>query len=299
MSLYLIACSLLTVLFIGILLFNARLRRSLQAPREAIQKSLALHGIQGQNIHFPTLRGRSLHGWFLPAQAQGAALDKHTTIIICHGWGSNREHMLPLARPLQSAGFNILLFDARNHGTSDADNFSSMPRFAEDIAAAIQWRKAQTLNAVVAERLVLIGHSVGAAASLLAASRRVDQGDIAAVISLSAFAHPDGMMRRWLHDKGLPFFPLGWYVLNYVQWVIGNRFDAIAPVNTIRAITCPVLLVHSRDDTVVPLSDAEMIYAQRRSDDVILYVLPGGHDATEHIETHSDMLIRFIEHSFD
>lgn len=55
------------------------------------------------------------------------------------------------------------------------------------------------------------------------------------------------------------------------------------------------LLVHGRDDTLVPISDAEEIYAQRRSDAVILYVLPGGHDATEHIETHSKVLIRFIE----
>jgi pimeloyl-ACP methyl ester carboxylesterase len=36
---------------------------------------------------------------------------------------------------MQLAGFTVLLIDARNHGGSDADTFSSIPRFAEDLDA--------------------------------------------------------------------------------------------------------------------------------------------------------------------
>jgi pimeloyl-ACP methyl ester carboxylesterase len=114
------------------------------------------------------------------------------------------------------------------------------------------------------------------------------------VISLSAFAHPDGMMRRWLAEKGLPFFPLGWYVLRYVEHVIGHRFDAIAPENTLPEIRCPVLLAHGRDDTVIPQSDAEHLHACRGDASVELRLLPGDHDLSQHIDDEMPQLLAFL-----
>lgn len=75
--------------------------------------------------------------------------------------------------------------DARNHGQSDTHSFSSLPRFAEDLESVLEWL--HTNHPTACEKLVLLGHSVGAGAVLLAASRRTD---IAAVISVSAFAGP-------------------------------------------------------------------------------------------------------------
>ena len=280
--------SILTIVVVSLLLLlhglNTRLRRSLTAPREPIVQSLTQHGITGQTIHIPTQRNKMLTGWLLPGKPQQGL------IIITHGWGANRELMLPLARPLHAAGFSVIVFDARNHGSSDSDNFSSMPRFAEDIEAVLRW--SQTQSQLKTERIALIGHSVGAAATLLAASRR---RDIAAVVSLAAFAHPDGMMRRWLAAKGLPFFPLGWYVLNYVQWVIGHRFDKIAPINTIQTIRCPILIMHGSDDTTIPPDDAQALFEHRPHNQVILKILPGEHDASEEIAAHIDELVEFLQ----
>lgn len=263
-------------------LFHRRLRVNLAAPREPLTHSLAEHAVDGETVSIPTLRDRTLVGWWLPAEGCG-------TVVITHGWGANRELMLPLARPLQAAGFNVLLFDARNHGESDSDTFSSMPRFAEDTEAAIAWLRHRP--GMADAPVALLGHSVGAAAVLLAASRR---NDIAAVISLSAFAHPDGMMRRWLAEKGLPFFPLGCYVLRYVERVIGHRFEAIAPENTLAKIGCPVLLAHGRDDTVIPLSDAERLHAHRGNTAAELRLLPGDHGLSQHIDDEMPQLLTFL-----
>ena len=264
-------------------LFHRRLRVSLAAPRVAVTASLEAHGVVGETVTFPTRRGRTLTGWWLPGEGRG-------TVVITHGWGANRELMLPLARPLQAAGWNVLLFDARNHGDSDADTFSSMPRFAEDTEAALAWLRARP--GMAEAPAALLGHSVGAAAVLLAASRR---DDIGAVVSLSAFAHPDGMMRRWLAGKGLPFFPLGWYVLRYVERVIGHRFDAIAPVTTLPRVRCPVLLVHGRDDRVIPPEDAERLFDSRGETPARLHLLPGDHDLSRHIEAELPALLAFLQ----
>ena len=249
-----------------------------------MQCSLDDHGLTGHTVRIPTRRQRQLTGWWLPGQAGRGVL------VVTHGWGANRELMLPLARPLQADGWNVLLFDTRNHGESDSDDFSSMPRFAEDIEAAVDWVRADPAFATAP--VALLAHSVGGAAALLAASRR---DDIAGVVSLSTFAHPSDMMRRWLAWKKLPFFPVGWYVLRYVERVIGHRFDDIAPIRTLPRAGCPVLLVHGEDDPVIPAADAQRLYEHRGSTPTTLRLLPGEHDLSEHLETQLPALRAFLE----
>lgn len=90
--------------------------------------------------------------------------------------------MGPVVPPLQSAGFATLLLDARCHGQSDDEEFSSLPRFAEDIAAGLAWLRQQP--EIAPDRIALLGHSVGAGAAIPHAARH---GDVRAVASLAAF----------------------------------------------------------------------------------------------------------------
>ena len=104
----------------------------------------------------------------------------------------------PAGTMLSSAGDkNVLLYDARNHGKSDRDSFSSLPRFAEDLGCAIEWAKQRDPS----QKIVVFGHSIGAAAAMLAASHRTD---IDLVIGLSGFAHPNLVMNRHLTVPGFP-----------------------------------------------------------------------------------------------
>ena len=243
-------------------------------------------GLPYREVKIPTENGKQLFAWFIPAsQAQPAP-----AIAILHGWGSNAEMMLPLALPLHQAGYAMLLFDSRNHGQSDSDAFSSLPRFAEDMERALDWLAQQPH--VDAFRLVAMGHSVGAGAALLVASRRQN---LAAVVSISAFAHPENMMRRVLASKHIPYFPFGFLVLRFVEHTIGRRFNDIAPLNTIRHVSCPVLLVHGENDRTVPVSDAHEIYAQRTSDRVRLLTLKGDHDSSHEILRHAAELVSFLD----
>lgn len=244
---------------------NLTIRRGL-AP-ERVRECGEPSGLPWRTAEIPGVRGKRLFGWFVPAGEAAPAL------VVMHGWGGNAEMMLPLAAPLHAEGYSLLFLDARCHGRSDEDSFASLPRFAEDIEAGLAWLARQP--DIDADRLGVIGHSVGAGAALLVASR---QPRLRAVISLAAFAHPAAMMRRWLASKHVPHWPLGAYVLAYVQRVIGYRFDAIAPVRTIARVGCPVLLVHGADDATVPLSEARQIHAAGAAGRVELLVVPGSHD---------------------
>lgn len=242
-------------------------------------------GLACREVAIPTENGKHLFGWFIPA-AWG---EPAPAVVVLHGWGSNAGMMLPLAPLLHRAGYAMLLFDARNHGQSDSDGSSSLPGFAEDLEHALDWLALQP--GVDAARLSVLGHSLGAGAALLVASRR----DLAAVVSISAFADPESNMRRFLASYHIPYFPFG-HVLRYVkQHTMGYNFSDIAPRNTIRRIRFPVLLVHGSEDDTVPVADAKAIYAERPGENVRLVILAGGHDLTQQAERHAGELIDFFD----
>ena len=266
--------------------FPLIVRIGFRAPRIIEQGSPEQYGLAYREVSIPTENDKRLFAWFVPPPTTGPA----SAVAVLHGWGGNAEMMLPLAQPLHSAGYAVLLFDSRNHGRSDSDGFSSLPRFAEDLEHALDWLALQP--DVDATRLAALGHSVGAAAALLVASRRPD---LAAVASIAAFADPESMMRRFLAAHHVPYFPLGRPVLRYVQHAIGHHFSDIAPRNTIRQVRCPVLLVHGSDDATVPVEDAMAIYARRPGDQVRLLILAGDHDSSREAERHACELIDFLD----
>ena len=236
-------------------------------------------------VRIPGPRGRQLIGWLVspPATAERPA----PAVLAMHGWGGNAAMMWPVVPPLHAAGFAVLLIDARCHGSSDDEEFTSMPRFAEDIAAGLAWLRLQPDIAV--NRLAPLGHSVGAAAALLYASRH---HDVRAVVSLSAFAHPREVMRRFMAKKRVPYPVLGWYVLRHIQRVIGASFDDIAPLATLARVRCPILLVHGRADDTVPVDDAHRLLAV--SGRARLLLVDGDHDLREALAPYSQTLVAFL-----
>jgi dipeptidyl aminopeptidase/acylaminoacyl peptidase len=272
---------------VAIPLLHPWLLRRLAAPRVAHHTSPAELGVPAKAVRIAASGGKTLFGWFVPSRRPAPA----PAVLVMHGWGANAALMLPALPPLHEAGHAVLLLDARCHGESDGEDFTSMPRFAEDIASGLDWLTVQA--GVDPTRLAVIGHSVGAGAALLCAGRR---DDVRAVVSLAAFAHPEDMMRRFLSGIHIPWWPLGWAITHYVSHVIGARFDDIAPVNTISRLSCPALLVHGLRDDTVPFDDARRLLAAA-GPDVRLLPVDADHDLSAAMATGHHAIIEFLRAS--
>lgn len=251
------------------------IRRSLAPERISPAINPGDLGLPFADLSIPLARDKSLQGWLVlpeinPDEPQTAPVPG---VILLHGWGGNRDSLLPLVPALHRAGWACLLIDARCHGNSDTDDFTSLPRFAEDMEAAA--RALALLKTPPVAPLAVIGHSVGAAAALLYASRHAD---LACVVSIAAFSHPVNMMRRWFLQRKIPYVPVGWLILRYVQHVIGARFDDIAPNRSIRQLDCPCLLIHGAEDDMVPSCEAEEIHAASDQERTQLRIIPGTHE---------------------
>ncbi len=269
---------------------NALIFHGLRAPRVAYAQAPAGDFGVATAVSIPTGNQKTLTGWFV--QANGPT--KSPAVVVMHGWGANASLMQGCIAPLHSAGLAVLLLDARCHGRSDGDSHTSLPRFAEDIEAGLDWLRSQSqLNA---RQLAVIGHSVGAGAALLSATRC---SEVRAVVSLSAFAHPHEVMRRYLASCRIPYLLVGWYVLRHVQKVIGSRFDDIAPLRSITRLNCPVLLVHGREDEMVPLSDARRLLAAGHPGSVRLLEVAGRHDLSTSLDEHLPEITDFLRQSLE
>ena len=281
---YLLA--IVPVFAVILLLLLTLIHLGFRVPRNLEKTDPGRMELAFQTVSIPTVSQKRLFGWLLPVPGGT------TTLVILHGWGGNAEQMLPMALPFHRAGMNVLLVDARNHGRSDRDGFSSLPRFAKDLEKSIEWLKRTYPDC--SRKVALLGHSVGGGAVLLTASRR---SDIDAVISVSAFAHPKWMMQRFLKRMHIPA-PLITFVIRYAEWVIGYRYEEIAPINTICHIKCPVLLVHGKADRTVPVEDALTIERGCRRPYIrLLMVENAGHESVEKIKGHKEELVQFLRDS--
>ncbi len=228
-------------------------------------------GLDAEDVTIAGPHGRRLRAWFVPAPVDGP----QPAALVLHGWTGSASLMLPIAKPLLAAGLHVLVLDARCHGRSDDDDFSSMPDFATDAEHALMWLRSDPR--VDPDSVVLVGHSVGAGACLMVAARDTR---VAAVVSISSMADPAEYMGRAMRRRGVPGIAVG-FLLKEIQRAVGQRFNEFAPLATIACLRMPVLLIHGDDDQVVPLADAQALRSAARAGTDLLVIPGAGHSAVD------------------
>jgi uncharacterized protein len=240
-------------------------------PRRPHTTTPAAFGIPFSEVRFPTRRNRHLYGWWIPASQE--APDPPPTLILVHGWGRNVERTMSYVRHFHGLGYDLLAFDARNHGSSDPDRYPNLLMFSEDIRAAVDFVVQRAAGKP--GPIGVIGLSVGGGAAIHAAAH---DDRINSVVTVGAMAHPVDVMRPEFEKRHVPYFPVVWLTLKYLQLRIGARFDRFAPVNVMEKARARMLLVHGEDDIVVPIGQARQLLQAGNPEKIRLWVVRGrGH----------------------
>jgi len=274
---------LVILLFIAFVLFFLILK-AFKNPVRSHDKTPEDISIPFKEIRIPTNNNCSLYGWWIPGKENAPLL------ILVHGWGRNAGRMMPYIEKFHKAGFNLVAFDSRNHGSSDADQHSTMLKFAEDIHSTIEY--AADNGWLKNEKAGLVGLSIGGAASIYAAAH---DERVKAVITVGAFAEPQSVMKKQLEDRYIPT-PIIWASIKYIQYKVGFKFSDIAPVNHIQNAVADFLLIHGEKDLTVPLEQVEKLYKKGPSGKVELWKMPNRGHSDCHFEIGFwDKTIEFLQ----
>jgi alpha-beta hydrolase superfamily lysophospholipase len=112
------------------------------------------------------------------------------TVVLAHGFASDKSTLDMLARRLARAGYAVITFDFRGHGQSRMP-FERVREgrggLLEDMSAAVAYARAHPR--LDGTRIAVGGHSMGASAALRYASY---ESGVAAVIGISGGTDPEG-----------------------------------------------------------------------------------------------------------
>jgi len=229
-------------------------------PRVPVTPLSARTDLEGfRDVSFRSSDGVELSGWWKPGIRDAA-------VILVHGWGANREQMLPQALPLVARGFGALLVDLRGHGASGG-RASGGDREQADVAAASAFARSQPGVAWVGA----IGFSLGGAAVGLAAA---DDPTIRAVVVEAATPSLDDELDVEYGSGG----PVAVRTVRAAMRLLGvspKRVRLIDRIGTLKPR--PVLLVYGERDWLTDPEEAGRIREAAGSSAALWVVRGAGH----------------------
>ncbi|HOM01288.1 MAG TPA: alpha/beta hydrolase [Acetivibrio sp.] len=205
------------------------------------------------DVSFKDITGElTLKGWYF------SVTGSNKTVILAHGYGKNRlnfgESTIHLVKSLLDKGYNVLAFDFRNSGESDGNTTTFGVYEKNDLLGAIQYAKGKG-----SETIVLMGFSTGASTCILAAA---ESSDVDAVIADSPYSDLDAYFEQNINSlTKLPAIPFNKPTTLATFFLAGIEPDEASPVKAVQAVyPRPMLLIHSKDDTKVPVENSRLIY---------------------------------------
>ena len=245
----------------------------------------------------------TLRGWWIPGPAPDN--DTESAIIVVHGLDSNRARdpdlYMPLIRDLRDRGFSVIMFDMRAHGESDGEIMSAGYFERYDVLGAMD--VVETRFGIPAERIGVLGFSMGGVAALLGAA---EEPRLRALVVDSAFANIDDLFASEVADRTpLPEWTIG--VLKPGMEIVarvryGIPLSALKPEEFVGELDIPLLLTHSEDDDRIATDHSERIAAAATHPETRLKSFPsGGHSAafSDHPVAYLDAVTEYFHWRFD
>ncbi len=201
-------------------------------------------------------RGIEIDAWYIAAGSS----DPQGTVLFCHNHGANKGKVLPYARFLNDAGYNLILFDFSNHGNSGKDSklTGALKRRIQDIECVVEHALALD-DTIKIKGVVVMGFSLGCVDGIRYANR--------CPYTLAVIL-----------DSGPPFFIRDIFA-RLVKRVLGNQsrlvfmllffqFRLLAGFayekeiqREIRALSPrPVFFIHGDRDTIIPDAHTRKLY---------------------------------------
>ncbi len=219
-------------------------------PDRALEEWPEDYGLAYKTLALVAVDDMPLAGWHMPSQ-NGA------TIILQHGYESNRDEMLDEAALLIANGYGVAMIDVRAHGESGGEMISFGGHEMKDLDALYNYLLLQP--DVDPNKIGILGNSMGGSLVIQYAAQNPN---INAVVAVSAFSSIDDTVQTSVeHFTNLPGWLFGRPMIWFAEQEVGFSVDTVAATGKIGQISPrPVFLLQGGEDVVVDPASGRRLY---------------------------------------
>jgi pimeloyl-ACP methyl ester carboxylesterase len=312
-ALVLILGTLVTLVFVPLMVLNKYVRISLNIMRTT--KPPLAHGpldyepIVGEPVSFPAFDGLPLAGMLIRAPA---STPRRGLIVFAHEFCSDMYSCARYCRPLQQAGYDILTFDFRGHGQSEAPPDYTprqwiSDRDLDDMRGATAFAESWLAEQGYPVEFGLFGISRGACAALLLAAENPRARALVVDGAFSTDSTIEYFMRRWayifarvrlVYESHPPAFWrfLRWCMIQRAHREFGCRFPSVRKALK-RSTPRPMLFIHGERDSYLPVEQTRLLYALAPQPKY-LWIAPGARH-NQAVVHHPEFYARLVTAFFD
>ena len=223
----------------------------LDPPRSPASIDLSLLMGHPTVYKFDLPAGGVREGWFFPGQLHGP------TIILCHGYGSQRADILTLVTAFQEHQFNVFLFDFTGHGSVPGHTSLGFNGAGELLAAIRGLAKRDDVDQA---RFGVWGVDLGAYAALSAAAQ---DARIKAIAVDSAYDTPRDFLLINVGRTGLGALPGVQTFCSFGFSFLNHSHRADPPISALlpRLRSIPKLFIQTTDKSALATATLRMYQA--------------------------------------
>ena len=218
-------------------------------PMAEIERTPHSIGLEYEDIYLETADNKKINGWFIENKAS------NKVILHFHGNGGNLSHRVSLIKLLHHLPVNVFVIDyhgyGRSEGTPSEQNLYLDAKAAYDFL--IKQKKFSPAH------ILVMGSSLGGAV----AAHLAAQEEVGGLILQRAFTSARAMASRMnpLYQR-----PIVW---------IRSDFNTLEKIDKILA---PKLIVHSKEDEMVPYTMAVALYKNAAEPKKLVLLEKGKHN---------------------
>ncbi|MDO4926438.1 MAG: alpha/beta hydrolase [Turicibacter sp.] len=217
-------------------------------------------------------------------------------MIVVHGIGSNYHEVLNVAFNYLENGYNVVVYHQRNTGLTGGDNFTFGLYERFDLEAVAEYTRALYPGGIIGVH----GFSMGAATSTMHTELNEESKNVDFYVLDAPYHTMESAVELGIIAENIPFLPV-----SFAKWA-GNvvlkvkerlTYDDIQPVDAVKNITVPVLLIHGKEDKVTSPESSQYIFDAIPHDKKALWYINGlGHCEADSVmeKEYFDGIYQFI-----
>ena len=203
-------------------------------PDRKIIKTPENEGLSYESVYFETEDGVKISGWWIPSP-------KHRGIVLfCHGNAGNISNRLDSIRIFYGLGLSTFIFDYRGYGNS----YGKPSEKGTYMDAAAAWNYLVRTRNISPDHIIIFGRSLG------------------------------GSIACWLVQDHRPRMLIVESTFTTIREAANNLFPSFivslilrykySTIEYIKNVQCPILIIHSLDDELIPFDHGDKLYKLAR-----------------------------------